>query len=275
MGGRFVPAADVTMPQGRLPNAGPSRLAVVTTACLTFTLVSAGCLSGFSEVLPPPGVSTLDFVCAILDARGVERVRLASYSQEGVVVDPTLALRGLEGELAVLSGRPASGIDIIEQGAPATPAGGWNGTTLALWGRENPFLTRSQVTLRVFWLLTLDHHDAMGLVAAPGVVALSETAIEAAALRLDQSNEAIARVALLHYAGHALGATNLGVPVQDPDLQVREGTPGHDADPASVLAAGWEDARSAVWIANATYDRYPDAAHADWLAARGPDGVCS
>lgn len=243
-------------------------------AALVVALGLSGCLSGFSEVLPAPNVSNLAFACAVLDADGVERVRLASY-QDASEPDRSDALAALAAELAILADRSPGSISIAYRGLPEAPAEGWNTTTLGDWARDSSFLARNLVTLRILWLTTLDHHDQVGIVPAPGAVALSGTAIEAAALRLNRSNDDVARAALLHFAGHALGVTNRGIPVHDPDLQVREGTAGHDADPASVLAAGWEDARSVVWVANATYDRYPGAAHADWQAARGPDGVCT
>lgn len=253
---------------------GATRTGNLLAAALLVALASSGCLSGFSEVLPTPPVSTLAFACAVLDGDGVERVRLASY-QEADGLDPSVALAALASEVALLAARPPGAVTVANRTLPEAPAGGWNATTLGDWARQTPFLNRNQVTLRILWLTVLDHPDQMGLVPAPGAVALSQTALETAALRLNRSSDDVVRAALLHFAGHALGATNRGIPVQDPDLQVREGSAGHDADPASVLAAGWEDARSVEWVANATYDRYPGAAHADWHAARGPGGVCT
>lgn len=244
-------------------------------AVLVVVVATAGCLSGFSEVLPTPDVSTLAFACAVLLPSEVDEVILASYAEAGTTLDPGLALTALANQTAALSGRPASAVRMTSHSLPAAAEPGWNTSQLATWARDMPFLGRNHVTLRIAWVLQLDHHDAMGAVVAPGAIALSEVAIEAAALHLNQTLPDVTRAALLHFAGHAFGVTNRGIPVQDPALQVREGTPGHDADPASVLAAGWEDARAAAWAANATYDRYPDAALADWRAARGPDGVCS
>ncbi len=241
-------------------------------AAVALTAALAGC---FSEILPVPEVSTLAFTCAVLDRDEVERVRIQSAVAPTSQLPRAAALAALAGQVVQLAGRAPGQVVLAERDAPAAPETGWNASTLAEWARGEAFLTRNQATLRVLWLEALDDPSRMGLVAAPATVALSEAAIASAAARLNHSSDEVARAVLLHFAGHALGVTNRGIPVQDPDLQVREGTPGHDADPASVMADGWEDARMASWAANATYDRYPDAAHADWQAARGPGGVCT
>jgi hypothetical protein len=78
---------------------------------------------------------------------------------------------------------------------------------------------------------------------------------------------------LLHHLGHALGLVNRGIPVQDPALHEREGPPGHEPDPASVLAAGWDRASTMEWAPGATYTRYSVGAVSDWQGARS--GVCA
>lgn len=259
-------------------------------AAVALAVALGGC---FSEILPGPPVSTLDFTCAVLDARGVERVRIQSHGAPDSIdftaskestdspgsPDSTgaraTALAALAQEMMALAGREASQIVVTEQEFPSALEGEWNASALTQWAQDEAFLARNQVILYVLWFPALADATTLGLIPAPATVALSEGAIQLAAAHLNRTTEEVARAVLLHFAGHALGVTNRGIPVQDPDLQVREGTPGHDADPASVMADGWEDARTASWAANATYDRYPDAAHADWQAARGPGGVCT
>ena len=246
-----------------------ARLGVL--AAFTVAVASAGC---FSEILPGEPVSTLAFACAAIDPVDTPRMRLVSYTEDDVEI-PTAAPMGvLAARMANVSGRDPTLISVLPREAPPAPEDGWNDGRLAAWVRDEPFLGRGQVTLRVLWLATFDGGTQTGFVPAPGAVVLSQEAIAAGAVRVNRTAEEVATAVLLHFTGHALGATNRGIPVQDPALQDREGPPGHDADPASVLAVGWDDARTMAWAANATYDHYPDAVLADWQAAKVPGGVC-
>lgn len=247
-----------------VPRALPLALAALAVA-------ASGC---FSEILPQAPVSTLAFACAAIDPGTVPRLRIVTYAEEGIVLPVAAATHVLESRLAELSGRDAQAIVQATLPAPEEPKEAWNETRLADWVRGEPFVGRGQVTLRVLWLEALGDGDQTGLVPAPGAVVLSQSAILAGAARTSHPADEVAVAALLHFTGHALGATNRGIPVQDPDIQEREGPAGHDADPASVLAVGWEDARTMTWAANATYDHWPDAALADWRAAREDPGVC-
>ena len=240
-------------------------------AALALALALPGC---FSEILPQGPVSTLAFACAAIDPATAPRVRILSYAGDGVTLATGPATGLLALRLAELSGRDPSLVAASSLPAPDEPGAGWSETRLAEWVRGEPFLGRGQVTLRVLWLEGVGDGHRAGLVPAPGAVVLSQQAIVAGAARIGHPPDEVAAAVLLHFAGHALGATNRGIPVQDPDLQEREGPPGHDADPRSVLAAGWEDARTMAWAADAAYDRYPDAALADWQAARADAGVC-
>lgn len=238
---------------------------------LAIVVASAGC---FSEILPGPPVSTLAFACAAIDSDTVQRLRLVSYVADGVDLDVAPATGALAQQLRELSGRDDSTMSLLIQDAPEEPKGGWTEPALAAWVRDEPFLGRNQVTLRVLWLDSFGDGHQTGLVPAPGAVVLSQVAIEDGARRLGEDAAAVATAVLLHFAGHALGATNRGIPVQDPSIQEREDPAGHDADPASVLAVGWEDARTMAWDPATAHDRWPDAAHADWQAAKAPGGVC-
>ncbi|MEK6975308.1 MAG: hypothetical protein AABY18_03090 [Candidatus Thermoplasmatota archaeon] len=243
-----------------------ARLGVLAVAVL-----SAGCLT---EILPGPPVSTLAFACAAIDPVAVGRLRIVSYTDDRVDLATTGLMDALTARIAEVSGRNVSAISRLERPAPPEPEHGWNENRLAEWVRNEPFLGRGQVTLRVLWLTTFGDGTQTAMVPAPGAVVLSQEAIITGAARLDRAPEDVALAVLLHVTGHALGVTNRGMPVQDPELQEREGPPGHDADPASVLAVGWDDARTMAWAANATYDHHPAAALADWQAAREPGGVC-
>lgn len=240
-------------------------------AALAIAVAAPGC---FSEILPSAPVSTLAFACAAIDPVVAPRMRIVSYTDEQVEVPTATPIALLAALMANVSTRDPAVISILTREAPDEPARGWNESRLAAWVRDEPFLGRSQVTLRILWLDTFGDGKQAGLVPAPGAVVLSQQAIAAGAARINRTVEEVATAVLLHFTGHALGVTNRGIPVQDPALQEREGPAGHDADPASVMAVGWDDARTMAWAANATYDRYPDAVLADWHAAREPGGVC-
>ncbi len=248
-----------------------TRRIAIPAIALALALALPGC---FSEILAPPPRTTLDFTCAILDPE-MERITIQSWLEEGVSVDRGAALGALVLELQRITSRQAgdftfSDHDLTDQG------GAWTATKLREWADAQYFQRRGEVFLRVLWLNDLgDGADVAGVVAGPGAVAVSEAAILAAAQRLAQPSDVIARVVLLHEAGHALGVINQGIPVQDPEIQVREGPAGHEPDPASVMASGWDDARSMTWAENATYDSYSPALIGDWSAAREPGGVCA
>lgn len=238
---------------------------------VALAVASAGC---FSEILPGEPVSTLAFACAAIDPLTAPRLRIVTYAGEGIDLHTSASMRVLAERMGEISGRDGDAITVLIGDAPDEPERGWNESRLETWVRDEPFLGRGQVTLRILWLETFGDGTQSGLVPAPGAVVLSQQAITAGAARIGHGPEEVATAVLLHFIGHALGVTNRGVPVQDPDLQEREGPAGHDADPASVLAVGWDDAWTMAWAANATYDHYPAAVLADWQAAKEPGGVC-
>lgn len=245
-------------------------MAWVRLALVVAAVASAGCLS---QIVPGPPPSTLAFACAAIDPATAPRMRVVTYV-EAIGVDVDAPMQALAEQLRLVSGRASQDVTPLRRAAPEAPEGGWTDAELEAWVRDEPFLGRDQVTLRVLWLPTLEDGNVTGWVPAPGAVVLSASAIESGAARLHRPEAEVATAVLLHHVGHALGATNRGIPVQDPDLQEREGAPGHDADPGSVLAVGWETVPTMAWAANATYDHYPAAALADWQAARESEGVC-
>ncbi|HLF17095.1 MAG TPA: hypothetical protein VI796_06675 [Candidatus Thermoplasmatota archaeon] len=234
-------------------------------------LLLAGC---FSEILTPVPDSVLAFTCAVLDPAVADRVEVEPWSAAGVELDAGRALEALRGELQAITGRPSASVVVFpEREGPTVPSGGWTPERVTSWGQQHVFLEDRSVTLSVFLVPSLGE-NATGA-SGPGVVALAEDAVEAIADRLDVSPLDVARVVLLHHAGHALGAVNRGIPVQDPTIQVWEGPPGHEPDPASVMNVGWEDADEAAWAPGAGYFAYSDGLRRDWAAATGPQGVCN
>lgn len=231
-------------------------------------LLLAGC---FQDAFRDPA-STLGFACAVLNPALGGEVHIEGWSEPGLPdLRPLLAKLGRE--LANATGRADAGFRVTLVDEPARPAAGWNRSALEFWGAR-PYLAQGVATLHAGFVGSFGERDATGFVAAPGSVVVAWEGVRAAADRLGRSHEEAAFAVLLHHIGHALGEVNAGIPVQQSDIQDQEAPPGHDKDPASVLHAGWDDARTIVW-ANGTYDRYPATSVRDWTAARAPGGVCT
>jgi hypothetical protein len=261
---RHCPRLAIRKPQGLPPASAAVRAWVVLLPLLT-----AGC---FQALLPQGPSSTLAFTCALLDPAQADAVVVESWLGPDASLDAKPLLDRLAAVLADLSGRPASAFSVSERGGPPIPAGGWTREALAAEGQG--YLRQRTVTLRVLWVGSMAE-TATGTVAAPGTVVVAVDSVAAGAQLLGRSVPEVALAVLLHHAGHALGLVNQGVPVQDPDIQDREGPPGHERDPAAVLNAAWDDARTLSWAGNATYDGFGAADRADWAAARAPGGVCT
>ncbi|HUR62330.1 MAG TPA: hypothetical protein VM286_08225 [Candidatus Thermoplasmatota archaeon] len=232
-------------------------------------LVASGC---FQALLQAPGSSTLGFACAMMDPVQADGVQVESWIDPRVSLDARPWALRLVGVLANATGRSPSAFAFRHEVGPPPPQDGWNRTNLA--DAATSFIHGRTVALRILWVESVAE-EATGMVAGPGNVVVALDSVQAAALRIGRPVGDVAFAVLLHQVGHAMGATNLGVPVQDPDIQDREGPPGHDKDPASVLNAAWDDARTVTWSDNSTYDRYPAPVLADWAGARGPGGVCA
>ncbi len=233
---------------------------------VALSLVLSGCVA---ELLAPPATTVLSFACAVLDPVRAQAVVLESW---GAMPGSPEAVAALRDELVRLTGRPAEAVTVRVQDEPEFPGAVADAAGVVAWGREHAFLEGDSVVFAILWLPSLGG-NATGA-SGPGVVAVAADAAEALAGRLGRPPAEVARVLLLHHAGHALGLVNRGVPVQDPTIQDREGSPGHEPDPASVMNGGWEDARTASWSRNATYDRYSDGVAQDLQGAAAPDGVC-
>lgn len=238
-------------------------------------LVTATALSGcFSDILPAGPLTKLEFICAVLDPDEAERVVVHAWVGEDVDLAFRDADRALLAEIERIGAREGDEVTLRVEDGPAAPRRGWNETSLREWWVDRPFASGNEVHLHVLWVHSLGGGLA-SLTPAPGLVAVAQDAVREGAERMGRPEAEVARAVLLHAAGHALGAVNQGVPVQDTDLQEREGPPGHDPDPASVLHAGWEDAATMEWAANATYSAFPAYLHADWDAAVREGGVCA
>jgi len=244
---------------------------------MLLALGTAALLAGCSEILPSAPETRLQFACAVLDPDVAGRVVVHAWVEEGVA-DADLGIgsahAALERELEGIGLRRGEGDVAFERQRLAEPDEGWDAEALRAWAEDLPFDFGDEVHLHVLWVGTLGDGRAT-LLGPPAVTAVSGGAVLAGAGRMGVAPQDVARAELLHAAGHALGVVNLGIPMQDADPQGREQPAGHDPDPASVLNAGWDRATTMAWAANATYDSFGPALHADWAAAVAPDGVCA
>lgn len=230
----------------------------------------AGC---FSEILPASPETKLEFICHVLDPGQAERLVLDAWVGDGVDLEVTGPQAALVAQLAEVGARDG-GVSVDRHDGPDAPRRGWNATNLAEWLEDQPTEIGDEVHLHLLWAESLGGGTTL-LLPAHGLVAVAQDAIREGAFRLGVPEVDVARAVLLHAVGHALGAVNLGVPVQGTDLAAREGPAGHDPDPASVMHAGWDEASTMAWAANATYAGWPAAVHADWDAAVRPGGACA
>jgi hypothetical protein len=232
-------------------------------------------LSGCFQALLREGPSTtLSFTCALMDPAQDDAIVVQSFLAP--TAPSSLGIGAILGRLVTvlsnLTGRPPSIFSIDQQAGRDPPATGWNRSLLA--DQAGGFLRQRTVTFHILWVDSL-RETGTGFVAGPGTVVVALDSVAAAADRLGRPLAQVAMGVLLHQVGHALGETNQGVPVQDRRILQREGPPGHDLDPASVLNMAWDDARTVTWAEGTTYDRYPATNVADWAAARSPGGVCT
>lgn len=232
-------------------------------------LLTAGC---FEALLREGTGSTLAFTCALMDPARSDAVVVESWLAPEASLNVTPLLARLVAVLADLTGRDPGVFSVSERHGPAAPEGGWNRSRLA--AEAQPFLRSRVVTLRILWVASMAE-PATGMVAGPGMVVVALDSVAAGAQLVGRPAGQVALAVLLHQVGHALGQVNEGIPVQDPGIQGREGPPGHAPDPAAVLNAAWDDARTLEWAGNATYDGFGAADLADWAAARRPGGVCA
>src|ERR1041385_4246989 len=240
---------------------------LLAVAALAAVALTAGC---FDEVFPVPPGTGMAFICAVLDRHDAKTVALQSWVGKGVDLERQPALDALRAQVEAMSGRDDAHVKFTNRTGPPEPKAGWNESTVQTWSLGEPYQVRSLVNLRILWVDSLGDGNLTGMAPAPGTIALSQLGIERGAAHLGIDEATTARIVLLHFAGHALGVVNQGIPVQDPDLQEREGPASHEPDPASVMNVGWEDARTMTWAPNATYDAYSAPLHADWAAALLP-----
>ncbi|HET6398021.1 MAG TPA: hypothetical protein VFH47_00525 [Candidatus Thermoplasmatota archaeon] len=238
----------------------------LAAAAAVLLLALSGCVS---NILAPPAGSARDVACRLLR---VEDNPLAVLSLE-VTPDappvPASALEEVAQALRNATGRTPQ--ELRTQVAAAPADAGVDEDTIRAWAQRRSNAAPGTLMLRVLWHGA--RSDETGTQAAPGALAVSGAAVLSAASRLERPPEDVARAVLLHHLGHALGVVNRGIPVQNPAIQEREASAGHEPDLASVLAEGWERASTAVWVPGATYDRYSEQVVADWRAARD-GGAC-
>lgn len=242
-GGCFEPGHARTAFKKTRPLEGSRFASLVRLAAVVCIVLLSGCVS---ELLGAEAQTTRNVACAVLsEARSPEAV---------VVVHGT----GLEGAVAGLlsewtnaTGRTSFVVRWMP--VPSLP--------LEELVRTLPGL-EEDVALQVVVVPDLPD-DATGVLARPGLVAISQAALDAGAP---------AGPLLLHFAGHAIGLVNAGVPLSTTSTAAREAPMHHEPSPQSVMHVGWHHIGT-MPKTSAAYNRYSDALRDDMSAAA--TGVCA
>ncbi len=227
-------------------------------------LALSGCTGGF---LAPPE-SAYVFTCEVFVPRAGP-MEVVVHQEEGAT-DPVVPGGRLRSELQRVRDNASEAVRLQLRTVDDAPDV-WDAQTLKAWA-ERAMRSRGfgdPPRLHVLWMKEVPGPEPAGMVVVPGVVAVSDNEVARAAQMLGAPRDEVATAVLLHYAGHALGTVNRGVPIQDADLAKREGPPGHDPDP-SVMHIGWHEAETAPAVTLA----YPDDIVADWQALYAK-GACT
>lgn len=216
-------------------------LAVVLCAPLM-----SGCVA---ELLSDDEQSVRNVACAVLVPERAERWTLVLHPDG---IDVSLAVEALVHEVT-LAGRSPESVRVVTED-PVEDLEAWAGTRDVLG---------SDVTTHMAIVSGL---DASTLHPIPGVWVLSREAIEQGAEATGRSEAELARILLLHVAGHGLGVVNAGLPMQGPNITGREGPMHHEPRPDSVLSSQWHHV-STMPKSQAAYDRYSDDVRADLAGA--------
>ncbi len=244
------------------------------TASVLALLASVALGGCVGELLTEEEATVRTFACAVLDETDARPVLLGLHRERGVQRVPVGALGALADHLADAGFAARDRYAVVESTLLEEP-GPWTPEVLQAWAQEAVVLDAEAVRLHVLWVD--DFADGEGttvLHVAPGVVAVSETAVQEGAERLGRSEDFLARVLLYHVVGHALGAVNQGIPLNGTDPTSQEGMPGHESSPESVMHHGWERVTT-LPRTDAPYDAYSGDVLDDWRAAVAPTGVCA
>lgn len=248
---------------------------MVRPVLVAFVLASTLLVGCVTELLEDEQTTVRTVSCAVLDPTA-QPVLLSLHREAGGRRVPLDALWAVAHELegrGFGDGRfSAVESDLLEHD------GAWTVDELASWAADAEVLGADAVRLHVLWVGAFDDADQVHTVrvVAPGVVAVSEAAVQAGAERSGRSETFLARALLFHVVGHALGAVNQGIPLNGTDPAAQEGPAGHEPDPDSVMNVAWERVTTLPPAGgNATYAHYSDAVVDDWRAAWAPGGVCA
>jgi hypothetical protein len=239
---------------------------------LLLAAASALAVSGcFAALIELPSESHFGFACRVLDPREADDVIVQVWRGEGVEMDLQRPAAILIDALANATGRSIQDFTYTHRHGPDPPRGSWNQTSLTAWSLERAPEARGPAILRI---VVVDAWLTSGDRLGPGAVVVSQAAAMAGAAQTGRSPTEVAGALFMHYAGHALGVVNDGIPVQDPNLQDREGPANHEPDPRSVMHEGWHSAATMAWPPGAGPLRYSDGVRQDWQAAVN-GGVCA
>lgn len=222
-----------------------------------------GCIA---DIIAPPQDTTRNFACGVLNPERYDRFDLILLEEHGMALDLLPALGVLADRLDQHTPRQLNSIYMLRDSLPE--ARSWTpDELLEAYGGEG-FTTRGRILLHVMIVERIDDVAEVGVILQPGLVAFSAAAIRNASAELGVPRGDLVPWVVLHYAGHALGVVNAGIPMQEN----HEGLPKHEADPDSVMHHTWHNPSTRPSVPPGLPD-YSPAVVDDWQASVG--GVCA
>lgn len=236
---------------------------VLCAAILSVAL--SGCVT---SIFVDTTLTTREFACEALSEGHKPSLVIEARVDERTDLSPLDALAALRNAIADVGYRSPDSIEVrivpVEDAPDVWDADAWSLELADHDGRQG----LRTLHMVVYWVHDLPG-TTTGMMLEPGVFAIDEGGLETKAGATGRPLQSVAVAALLHHAGHALGATNQGIPMQ----ANHEGQPGHDADVASVMHHSLHHGADPTW-AGVTYSNYTAALQADWAAAINDSLVC-
>lgn len=238
------------------------RALALASLVVALAVLSAGCLTGVTR--SSPGSQARDMVSAEKYSKLV--VEVDWMVENGLSYEPSnYVLQGLENRLNERVSKPG-GIEVRLGNAIAADRARYRADDLFEVERTHRQAKTSADTVSIWILFATRSADDSGNSKVIGVAySGSSCAVFAATIRdeagLLVSADSVARIVLIHEAGHLMGLVNLGAPMMNPHEDTAH--PKHSLNPDSVMY--WQ-AESADLIGLLRGGRAPDNFDADDIA---------
>ncbi len=228
----------------------------VLVLALLLPLTLGGCIA---EIIAPAQDTTRSFACGAINPTRFDRMDLVLLEEQGMALDLMPSLGLLADRLAQHTARELDTLYMLRDDAPEGP---WTLDDLRAEFEAMDFTTRGRIVFRAVILEQIEGLDDVAVLLRPGTIAVSAANLRAAAMALDTPREQLAEWVVLHFAGHALGVVNDGIPMREN----HEGLPKHEADRDSVMHPSWHDPSSRAHVP-AGRPNYSASVVADWQGA--------